>query len=237
MSSPPSPTTNSANRHLTSDSTAEEPPVFITHFVAIHGRHSFAYYAALLSFYLHFIILTPVAHLLNRSYLLRHPNRPLPVPIAPRSHHIIHSFHPTPDVHNYLTWRFPRLQLPRTWMTGEEMETDIEPRLGTIRLIALDGELQGPLLQQGMVFYQGGQSFFIEEELGRLPCRADLITTHTIALDQDVQFYLNIPAQFIDLHGLLSERAQRPFQETVSLRQLMQARDRPLPRPRSQPNV
>ena len=204
--------------------------VYTTHFMAIHGRHSFIYYIALLSFYFWMIVLFPIAHLCNRSYLLYHPDRPLPVPIAPKRNNTIHSFYPNAETHNYLTWRYPRLNLPRTWKTAEDMTEDVEPKLGKISLIILKGPLRGPLLQQGMVIYQGGQPFFIEQEFGRLPHRADLISTYTFALNQDVGFYLHIPVRHIEIHGLTSEKPLLPFQDDVPLHQLMRVHGRPAPR-------
>ena len=214
-------------------STIGEEIVYTTHLVAVHGRHSFTYRIALLSFYFWTIVLFPIAYLRNRSYLLYHPDQPLPVSIAPRHNNIIHSFYPNTESYNYLTWRYPRLRLPRTWKTEDDMKEDVEPKLGKISLITLDGTLQGPLLQQGMVIYQGGQPFYIEQEFGRLPRRTDLISTYTIAINQDIGFYLHIPIQYIDTHGLGSETSLLPFQDSVSLHKLMRVYGRPASRSHS----
>ena len=196
---------------------------FLTTFVAVHGRHSLVYYLALLRFYLWTLILYPLAYILNRSYILNHPSQPLPVSISPSWNTTIHSFRLTSDMHNYLMQRYPQPPHLRRWMDPHELAQQVLPQWTVSTPISLDGELNGPLLRQGMLVYQGGHAIYILEEFGRLPTREDLISTQSISVHRGNTFPLFIPVQHIDVHGLRQGVLRTPFQETTSLLQLMNA--------------
>lgn len=191
-------------------------PQFTTSFIAMNGHHSLAYLSALCIFYLRFAILYPIAHLLNRSYILNHPGHPLPVAISPRRNQTIHSFYLNTDMHTYITQKFPRPPQSRRWLNPQRITQEILSRWKISSPIALEGILNGPRLRQGMLVIQGGHTVYIVKEFGRVPSRDDLITTQSIALDSGNPFLLFVPISLIDIHGLHEETLHMPFQETTA---------------------
>ena len=93
-----------------------DPNIITTTFIAEHGRCSPLYFLALIKFYLGAILLYPIAYLGNQSFILRHPNQLLPVPIAPPWNKTIHSFHLDTDMHNCLSQYFPYPPRQRQWL-------------------------------------------------------------------------------------------------------------------------
>jgi hypothetical protein len=191
------------------------------------------YLLALLGFYLKLFIYYPIGYMFNRSYILHHPNRPLPVSISPPWNRTIHSFYLTSDMHNYLILNSIQAPRLRRWMGPKEIQQRVLEGWTLTSPIELDGELQGPLLRQGMLVYQGGHPIFIKEEIGRLPTREDLITTTSVAINPNIKFPLFIPIRHIDVHGLHTEVIRTPFQETTPFLELiaMFQRIRPTPTP------
>lgn len=197
-----------------------------TTLVATHGRCSFKYVFALLAYYCHLLLYYPLAHALNRSYILHHPDQLLPVPIAPPRNRTIHSFTPDTDIGTYLTLNSLRSPRSRQWMSRRQITDQILSQGPAPELITLDGELHGPLLRQGMLVYVGRYPIYIRQEFGRLPTREDLITTDSIVLGPQVAFPLFIPIQYIDVQGLPVSDFRTPFQETTSLLKFMQTYQR-----------
>lgn len=201
-------------------------PTFTTDFVAIHGRQSWAYYSALLSFYFFTALLYPLAYCLNQSFILFHPDYALPISICSPWNKTIHSFKLTPNMHKYLMLRFPRILPVRAWRDPAAFNNDIRPLLDLRYLVRIRGKLHGPFIRQGMLIYQGGHPFLIVEEFGRVPERCDLVATNTIAVASGASFNLYIPIKYIDKAGLRPSQIRDPFQETMPLIKVVQAFNR-----------
>lgn len=194
---------------------------FPTALVAFQGRFSWAYLSALVQFYITFALVFPVAYIFNRSYILHHPGRPLPVSIAPSRNRTIHSFYLNSDMYNHIIQKFPRPPKHRRWLDSDEFTREILPQIVVSSPITLEGDLQGPQLRQGMLAIQGGHAIYIQEEYGRFPSRNDLISTHSVALGTGNTFPLFIPIRHMDLQGLHEGSLRESFQETVTFVDVM----------------
>jgi len=195
---------------------------FSTTLVALHGRRSTIYCYALLQYYLLFLICFPVAYLFNRSYILHHPDRPLPVPVSPPWNRTIHSFHLNVDMYHYLMQHFPHTPRVRRWRNRFQLERQEHLQGTDINSIELTGELHGPRLRQGMLAYQGGRTLFIREEFGRVLTHTEFITTTSFVVHSRTAVALNIPIQHIDIQGLQDEEFQSPFYETEVFEKTME---------------
>ena len=173
-----------------------------TTLVSTHGRCSTIYLTALIKYYLLFITLYPLAHLLNRSYILHHPAQPLPLCIAPERNTTIHSFWLSRDMHRYLRKNYPAPPVLRRWWSVSEMHRKNPPHLKLASLIILQGRLQGPLLRQGMLIKQGHSTYLIHRELGQLREDLNHIATYSIALHKHAMVPLLIPEEYMDKKGL-----------------------------------
>lgn len=134
-------------------------------------------------------------------------------------------------MYNYLLPRFPRAPPIRRWRDRQQMQQEVLTTLRVSNLIALEGDLHGPRLRQGMLVLQGGHLLFILEEFGRLPTRDNLITTLSIAINSGVTFPLFIPIAHIDTQEFSEELANFQFQETVPFLRLMSTHQRILSNP------
>ena len=204
-------------------------PNFTTSLVAAHGRWSLSYLTALLTYYLYAFWYYPLAYMRNQSYLLYHPDQPLPISVAPPWNRTLRSFHLNSDMFAYITHLVPRSPATRRWRSRREIADQVLLRFTVSTLQALSGELHGPNIRQGMLVYQGRQAYYIKEEFGRMPTREDLITTLSYALGPQIILPLFIPIQYIDTQGLYDPTFRTPFRETPALTELIQAYQRVLP--------
>jgi len=210
-------TTFLANRHYSPVALPLKDNMPITEFsttlVAQHGRYSSVYCHALIQYYLLLILCYPIAYLFNCSFILHHPDRPLPIPVSPSWNRTIHSFYLNIDMYHYLMQHFPHTPVVRRWMNRFQLERRVLPESASVPPIELNGELHGPRLRQGMLAYQGGRALFIREEFGRLPTQAEYITAASFVIHSQTAISLHIPIRHIDIQGLQDEEFQSPFHE------------------------
>jgi len=181
------------------------------------------YFFSILWYYIRCGVLTPIAYLGNRSFLLHHPNRIFPTTIAPSRNTTIHSLVPTRDMFNYITQHCALPPPPlRRWRNPSKITTLLPQTPPLRRAIILDGEITGPSLRQGMIFIQNHNIIYIQEEFGRWPTRDDYIVTSAVSLSLNNTFRLFLPVHQVDRYGLLDNSPLSPFNNPLPLTQVIQ---------------
>ena len=175
-------------------------------------HHPLVYHLALLIFYVKILTLTPIAYLFNKSYLLSHPNRPLPFVLTPYWNHTIHSLYVTPDIHRYLLRQIP--SIPRASLLPFQMDTYIPTQHTLHDALQVRGNLQGPRLQQGMIICYQGRTLYLAEPLIVIPNNPALVTTNSITLDTEQTFPLILPRRHIN-HIYLPTNSLSPHLQRV----------------------
>ena len=148
--------------------------------------------------------------------MIKHPGQPLPIPISPLRNKDIHSFYLTFDIEEYIHDKLPRPPRIREWRSHHEVEICALRNWNPNQQMVLKGELHGPLLQQGMIFYQGGRCFLIDYEYGPLHLQEVSILTNCISVTTKIPFSLLIPMQYVkkfehpyeDSHSTMSIRSK-----------------------------
>ena len=172
----------------------------------------------ILHYHVHWLILLPITHLLNTSYIIRHPNRPLPTVISPSYNNILHSL--IIDEHTLETINIPRAEAgdDRIWSNPQQLTQRmfIEGQL-YFPTIILDGILSGPPLHQGVILALLAGHIYIGEELGRWPSCDNLILTYSVNVCTLHSFFLLIPAHLFDKNGIDDRSTPSSLDHSISL--------------------
>ena len=187
---------------------------------------SLPYVFTLLWYYLRCGILTPIAYLCNKSFLIHHPNRIFPSVIAPPRNNSIHSLSPTPEMYNYVTTHSSPPPPLRRWMDPQQLTQALSRDPPLHRAIILDGDLSGPPLRQGLLIIQNGNIVYIQEELGRWPSRDNYITTSAVSLSRLNSFRLFLPVHQVDRYGIRDDSPMSPFSNPLPLTLIIQEAER-----------
>ena len=175
----------------------------------------------LVKYYLYYGIIIPIAYLFNQSYLLQHPNRPFPTIISPALNNTIHSFFPNSHIQGQLPHPLPPSPSQRHWSNPQELQQRIMHDPPLTCAIILQGPLSGPPLRQGMIIMQQDSTVYIQEEIGRWPCREDFIATHSVNLQTGTTFRLFIPAHQTYELGIQDDTPRSPFRTPITLTELI----------------
>ena len=176
---------------------------------------SFIRLCAVLGYYIRRGILTPVALISNRSFLVYHPDHLLPTLIGTAQDSTIHSFHPSSDLLHH--FHVPRSPILRRWCKPEEILKRIVGEPPEESGVLLQGNLRGPPLRQGMVLVQQEGRIVIGEEIGRWPTREDILLTICFNLDTGNTFCLFIPVDFFDRSQIHDDYPRSPLRTPFSL--------------------
>jgi len=177
----------------------------------------FATSLAILMYYIRFAILTLVAYICNKSFLVYHPSRLFPTTIAPSRNQTIHSFYPTNEMINHISIRSQLPPSHRRWFNPQDLVHFIYHLHYPLRPITLEGKLSGPALRQGMVVIKRNHDIYLREEHGRWYSRNNLIVTTAFSLTQGFAFKLFIPIHFFDRCDLFDESPTSLFDNPVRL--------------------
>jgi hypothetical protein len=168
-------------------------------------------------------ILTAIAYVFNRSFLIHHPSHLFPTNVSPPWNRTIHSFYPSSTMRQYLHPRYPTPLPNRIWLHPHHLPARMIGENPLFRAIILDGKISGPPLRQGMIALQQKHLIYIGEELGRWPSREDYITTYAVSISTNNSFRLFIPIQLVDRYGIHDSSPLSPFSNPIPLNETVQA--------------
>ena len=147
---------------------------------------------ALITFYLKFITLFPIAVIWNKSYILQHPDNPLPTIITSSWSKEIYAYSLTSGVRNYLIRQHPLLlrmlinQQPRSLQTSKPTAAQY-----------IEGDWHGPLLQPGIVVFYKRNLLYVLEFPISTPSYPPVFTTSVFSLHANLPLSLLSPQKFV----------------------------------------
>lgn len=170
---------------------------------------------------IHWYYLFFIATIRNKSFLIQHPNHPLPRVVSPFRKTTAYSIPPTPSMQDHLCKNYPLPPPTRHWQNAAHLLKEFNATYPSFRPIVLDGDIIGPPLQQGMMIYHQGQLIFIQQEHGRWPTRDNYIITTAFRITTKKPFLLFIPLHKINRIGVHDENPLSPFDRTLLLSQFI----------------
>ena len=123
-----------------------------------------------------------IATIRNKSFLIQHPNHPIPHIVSPPRKTTAYSIPPTPSMQDHLHENYPLPPPTRCWQDAAHLLEEFDTTYPSFRPIVLDGDVIRPPLQQGMMIYHQGQLIFIQQEHSRWPTRNNYIITTTFRI-------------------------------------------------------
>lgn len=174
----------------------------------------------LLIFYFHLrkVFLTPIAYILNQSYLIQHPDMLYPSVIAPAQNRTIHTFFPNEQLHAYLKSEgMLTSRRSRHWVQANEVASQMIEEVLPLRAIVIDGEVAGPQIRQGIMLMQGNSLVYVGEEIGRWPTQDNLITTISVNMQTGNSFPLFVPFHLINTTDVRDDSPNPPLRSPLPL--------------------
>lgn len=162
-------------------------------------------------FYSSYGILTIIAYLLNKSFLVLRPGHTFPTVVSPPWNNTIHSLNLTEQMAELIHPRYLHAFPQRRWFAPDRVLHLLPSHEPYSPAIILKGRLSGPPLHEGMILLQQHQVIFIDKEFGRWPTRDNYITTYVISIPTNVSFRLFIPIELMDRCGMYDESPYSPF--------------------------
>lgn len=198
-------------------------PYILRTLLAAQATHLFLF----IYFYLCKTILTPIAYIFNRSYLIQHPNSLYPSVIAPARNHTVHTFFPSSRLLAHL--KSERMLAPkhRHWVSAENVECRMAGEDLPPRIISLDKDISGPQIRQGMMIMQKGGLVYVGEEIGRWPTQENLIATFSVNMQTGCTFVLFIPVHLFNTSGVRDDSPHSPFRSPLPLSEVLYSAERP----------
>jgi hypothetical protein len=146
---------------------------------------------ALIIFYLKITILTPIAVIWNQSYILRHPDNPLPtIIISPWSQNI-YAYSMTSGVRSHLVRQHPTLL--RILINQQPHPQSAKPTAAQY----IEGDWHGPLLQPGIVVSYKRDLLYVFDFPTSTPSYPPIFTTSALSLRTNIHYSLLSPQKFV----------------------------------------
>jgi len=146
----------------------------------------------LIGFYFKIIILSPIALVWNKSYILRHPDNPLPTIITSPWSQDIYAYSITSGVRNHLIRQNPLLlrmlinQQPYSPQHSKPMAAQF-----------IEGDWHGPLLQPGIVVSYKRNLLYVLDFPISTPSYPPVFTTSVLSLRTNTPLSLLSPQKFV----------------------------------------
>ena len=170
---------------------------------------------------IHWHYLFIVATIRNKSFLIQHPNHPIPHVVSPLRKTTVYSIPPTPSMQDHLRENYPLPPPARRWQNAAHLLKQFNTTYPSFRPIILDGDIIRPPLQQGMMIYHQGQLIFIQQEHSHWPTCNNYIITTTFCITTKKPFLLFILLYKINRVGVHDKNPLSPFNQTLFLSQFI----------------